>query len=245
MLDPPTSGYLAMTKLNDPQELIGIGAVIAAATLLARPAQALSGKLLVFLHVAVKQRALQSELQGALGGLEVTTVGRVGDFERGLKEGVDAVLSLPAVLSAFKLSAKLRGARGGSTEEKYSLVGTSGEPVPSQVGAVGALDLLGRDGTNSFVKELLGATPRIERVSKVEDLLPLLQMQRVDAVLLPSRLFNEIKSASKLTLVQKELGKSVGLPAVATVKSSGDAIVSAIAKMPAPVSKKLGVDSWR
>jgi hypothetical protein len=41
-------------------------------------------KLLVFLHVALKQRAFQSELQAALGDVAVTTVGRTADFDRGL-----------------------------------------------------------------------------------------------------------------------------------------------------------------
>jgi hypothetical protein len=149
------------------------------------------------------------------------------------------------LLAAFKLSPKLKGVRGGSTEEAYSLVGVDAEPVPGKITSVGALDLLGRDGTSAFVKGLLNASPRIERVSKVEDLLPLLQMQRADAVLLPSRLFAEIKSASKLALFQKEIGKTVGLPCVASVKPSGDAIASAISKMPTSAAKKLGVDSWR
>jgi hypothetical protein len=234
-----------MTKPNNPHELLAIGAAIAAATLVAQPAQAQQGKLLVFLHVAMKQRALQSELQGVLSGIEVTAVGRIGDFERGLKDGADAVLSLPPLLAEFKLTAKLRGVRGGNTEEPYSLVGVGAEPNPEKITSVGALDLLGRDGTATFVKGLLNASPRIERVSKVEDLLPLLQMQRADAVLLPSRLFAEIKSASKLSLMHRELKKTVGLPSVASVKPSGDAIVAAIAKMPAGAAKKLGVDSWR
>jgi hypothetical protein len=221
------------------------GALLVAASLLTRPASAGNAKLLVFLHVAVKQRALQSALQGALSGIDVTAVGRIGDFERGLKDGTDAVLAIPPVLAAFKLNAKLRGTRGGNTEEKYSLVGVGADPDPGKVAAVGALDLLGRDGTTGFVKELLGSSPRIERVSKVEDLLPLLQMQRVDAVLLPSRLYSEIKAASKLSLTQKELGKAIGLPALATVTGAGDAIMAAVGKMPAAAAKTLGVDSWR
>lgn len=221
------------------------GVCLLAASLLTRPAGAGNAKLLVFLHVAVKQRALQSALQSALSGVDVTAVGRIGDFERGLKQGADAVLAIPPVLSAFKLPTKLRGARGGSTEEKYSLVGVGADPDPAAVGAVGALDILGRDGTTEFVKGLLGSSPRVERVSKVEDLLPLLQMQRMDAVLLPSRLYSGIKAASKLALTQKELGKTIGLPALATVTGAGDAIMSTVAKMPAAAAQTLGVDSWR
>lgn len=220
-------------------------ALIAATSFATRTAQASAPKLLVFLHVAVKQRALQGALQGGLPGTDVTAVGRIGDFERALMAGTDAVLASAPVLSSFKLRIRLQGSRAGSAEEKYSLIGVGSEPNSERVASVGALDLLGRDGTNAFVHGLLGTTPRIERVSKVEDLLPLLQMQRVDAILLPARLFTEIKSASKLVLVPKELQKTVGLPAVAAVSPVGDSVAASVGRMPVSLAKMLGVDSWR
>src|ERR1044071_832778 len=100
----------------------------------------MSGRLLVYLHVAIKQRALQSDLESALPQVEVVAVGRIADFERVLKDGVDAVLALPLVLSAYNLSPGLRGQRAGSSEERYLLAGVGSPPVPSRVTTVGALD---------------------------------------------------------------------------------------------------------
>lgn len=220
-------------------------AVLAASELVAQEARARSAKLLVFLHVALKQRAFESELQAALPGLEVRAVGRLGDFERGLEDGQDAVLSLPALLASHGLSGKLQGMRGGSAEERYALVGAGAAPDPARVAAVGALDLLGRDATNAFVHGLLGAKPKVERVTKFEDLLPLIQMQKVDAILLPTRLFPDLQSASRLTLNQRELAKLVKLPAVANVGAGGADVLAAIARLPAKVSRTLGVDEWR
>ncbi|HMA96520.1 MAG TPA: hypothetical protein VKP30_27735, partial [Polyangiaceae bacterium] len=223
------NGDSEMSKPADSGLAIGAAVALAAtASLATKTAHAAAPKLLVFLHVAVKQRALQSALQGGLPGTEVTAVGRVGDFERALKAGTDAVLASLPVLSSFRLRVQLQGSRAGASDEKYALIGVSAEPNPAKVASVGALDLLGRDGTNTFVYGLLGAAPRVERVSKVEDLLPLLQMQRVDAILLPSRLFAEVRSASKLLLVSTELRKTVGLPAVATVTPSGDAVAASV-----------------
>jgi hypothetical protein len=219
--------------------------LLASAMLVSRPARAQSAKLLVFVHTAVKQRALQSQLQGPLPGIEVTAVGRISDFERTLKQGTDAVLALPIVIESFKLSVVLRGHRAGSSQETYSMVAAGTAPDPHQVAAVGALDLLGREGTNNVVKDLLGRTCRVERVSKVEDLLPLLQMQRVEAILLPQRLVSQIKAASKLDLVGTELVKKVPLPAAASVTATGAQVISALGKMPQNVLKILGVDSWR
>jgi len=202
-------------------------------------------KLLVFLHVAVKQRAFQSELQAALGGIVVTAVGRIGDFDRALKDGQDAVLTLPVVLEAHGLVAKIRGQRNGSPDEKYALVGVDASPDPSKVTVVGALDVLGREGMNAFVQRLVGGKPKVERVIKVEDLLSLLQMQRVEAIVLPTRLFAELKTASRLNLAQRELPGAVGLPALSTVGPRAPEVVAALNRLPKLLSGAMGVDEWR
>jgi hypothetical protein len=203
------------------------------------------GKLLVYLHVAVKQRAFQSLLGAGLPGVTATAVGRLADFERALQDSPDAVLTLPVVLAARSLTAALRGHTRGTTEERYALVGSGAAPDPARVGSIGALDLLGRDGTNRFVKRLVGPQARVERVTKIEDLLPLLQMQRVEAVLLPARLVAELRAASRLALAERELELTVGLPAVASTGGGGGSVLAAIGKMPKEVSKLLGVDEWR
>jgi hypothetical protein len=203
------------------------------------------GKLLVYLHVAVKQRAFQSLLAKGLPGVDTTAVGRVADFERALQDAPDAVLTLPVVLAAQSLTPALRGVTRGSFEERYALVGAGSPPEVAKVASVGALDLLGRDGTNRFVRRLVGAQARVERVTKIEDLLPLLQMQRVEAVLLPARLVAELRGASRLALAERQLDQTVALPAVASTGGGGAAVAGAISKMPHDVSKLLGVEEWR
>jgi hypothetical protein len=169
----------------------------------------------------------------------------VADFDRALAQGQDAVLTLPLVLAARGLTPRLRGQRQGSPDEKYCLVGADAAPDPMRVAAVGALDLLGREGTNSFVQGLVGAKPKVERVTKVEDLLPLLQMQRVEAILLPARLFSDLKAASRMNLAQRELSGVVGLPALASLTPSGADVALAVSGLPAALVRALGVDGWR
>lgn len=202
-------------------------------------------KLLVYLHVAVKQRAFQSLLSAGLPGVTTTAVGRTADFERALQDAPDAVLSLPVVLAANGLSAALRGFARGSTEERYALVGAGSPPEAGKVASVGALDLLGRDGTNRFVRRLVGQQARVERVTKIEDLLPLLQVQRVEAVLLPARLVADLRAASRLALAGRDLDQTVALPAAASSGAGGAAVLAALGKMPKDLSKLLGVDEWR
>jgi hypothetical protein len=175
----------------------------------------------------------------------VTAVGRIADFDRALQEGQDAVLTLPVVLAARGLTPLLRGMHRGSTEERYALIAVDAVPDPARINTVGALDLLGRDGTDAFVQGLVGAKPKVERVTKVEDLLPLLQMQRVDAIVLAARLSAELKAASRLNLAERELATAVGLPAAAKTGAGAPAVLAALKRLPSGLSASLGVDEWR
>jgi hypothetical protein len=172
-------------------------------------------------------------------------VGRTADFERGLEGRPDAVLTLPAVLAAHRLPSTLRGLRKGAADEPYVLVGVDAAPDPGRVATVGVIDFLGREGMNGFVTGLLGARPKVERVTKVEDLLPLLQLQRVEAIVLPARLLGEVAAPSRLTLVPRELPQRVGLPAVASLGEGGPPIVQAIRHLEAGLASELGVNEWR
>ena len=221
-----------------------MGAALGLSLLASRTSQAQAPKLLVYLHVSLKQRAFQGLLQSALPGVDVTAVGRISDFDRAMSDVPDAVLTLPLVLSAKNLHAQLQGLRAGSGEEKYALVAADAAPDPTRVKAVGALDVLGREGTNLFVNQLLGVSGKVERVTKVEDLLPLLQMQRVDAIVIPLRLLSDVRSASRINLVPRELPKPIGLPAVASFGPAGPTIAAGIAKLPPGLSQTMGVDAW-
>jgi len=203
------------------------------------------GKLLVYLHVAVKQRAFQSLLSAGLPGVATTAVGRAADFERALQDAPDAVLSLPIVLAANGLTPVLRGFAHGTADERYALVGTGAPPEAGKVASVGALDLLGREGTNKFVRRLVGQQARVERVTKIEDLLPLLQVQRVEGVLLPSRLVGDLRAASRLALAGRDLDQTVALPAAASRGAGAAAVLATLGKMPKDLSKLLGVEEWR
>jgi hypothetical protein len=226
--------------------LVGAAALgVAAVTLSSNQAFAAVPKLLVYLHLNVKQQALQSALQAMLPGVVITAVGRIADFDRALADGRDAVLSLPIVLSARRLVPVLHGERQGALDEDYALVGTETNLDVTRVKSVGAVDILGREGTTSFVHALIGAQPRVERVTKLEDLLPLLQMQRVDGIVLPARLVPDLKTASRLNLVELRLTTRVGLPAVAAASSNAEVALGAIRRLPRVACQQLGVDRWR
>jgi len=228
-----------------PLATFGAATAAAAGGFFSRPAEARVLKVLVYLHVALKQRAFESELRAALPNLDVKAVGRLADFDRALDEGADAVLSSPLLLAAHRLSIEVQGHHAGSPDERYSLVGAGSAPAPDRVATIGALDLLGREATSSFVYGLLGSRPRVERVTKLEDLLPLLQMQKVDGIVLPTRLLPDVQASSRLELTPHPLPSLVRLPALAAVGPGGAEAVAAVARLPLKISRTLGVDEWR
>jgi hypothetical protein len=224
--------------------LIGAG-VLASSLLRAGLASANGARLLVFIHTSIKQRALQGMLQDSLPHLTVTAVGRVADFERSLKDGQDAVLTLPLVMQAHGMKPQVRGTHGGANDESYSLVGVGRPPDLTRISSVGALDLLDRRGTTGFVRDLVDREVKVERVTKVEDLLPLLQLERAEAVLLPTRMLSEVRSQSSLALEARALPTRLGLPALANVGANGALAIAETIKLSGEPARLLGVNGWK
>lgn len=207
-------------------------------------AQASAPSLVVYLHLDMKQRALQEMLSSALGGMAVTAVARYGDLQRQIAAGASALLALGPVLAAVGARPAVTGLVGGRETEPYALLG--GTRVPSgQVQRVGAVDLLGRKGTPTFVHEVLRSKVEVERVTKLEDMLRLLQFEMADAILLPQRIVPVMRGKSELHLESSRAPNEVSLPALAVLNSAGNIVADKLKRIPTSVRSQLGVESWR
>jgi hypothetical protein len=203
----------------------------------------------VFLQLDAKSSAVERTLQEHLPELAVTVFGRFRDFEEGLSNGhPDAVVSITPVLEQRGKTASLQGQRGGRSTEPYVLVSVN-QPLEGSLAGktIGVVDLLGRDGTQTFLNGLLKATDvKIKRVAKIEDLLPLLEFSAADGVVLPSSMLAWLLERTRLAIKTKELaGASVGLSAVAVLNPAvRDVVVKSFQKLDAPTKRLLGIDSW-
>lgn len=207
-------------------------------------------RLIVYLQTQVKSRALETLLARQMPNVDVVVCARYRDFTHELGRGPDAALALAPALSAHALSLDVKGRRAGQETEIYVLL-SIGAPIDktrySSI-VVGAVDLLGREKTAEFVAGLLGAdsTQEIKYVIKSEDLLPLLQFQSADAVLLAEQDALRLKSLSKLDLRLTPLATRVGLPAVAFRSDVGRKVIGPlILALDPETNGKLGVDGWR
>jgi hypothetical protein len=201
-------------------------------------------RLLVFVPAEIPSLYLQNLLRGAINA-EITVFGRFRDFETGLGTKPDAVLTLQPVLQAKGLPSTVLGTNAGSPSEAYALIASGKQVTPDKVSSVGAVDLLGRQGMKDLVARVLGAAARVERVTKLEDLLPLLQFGSVEAVLLPERLVEPFRARSKLDLRSSQVPGRVGLPALSVLSSAGASLVESVKALTPAISQQMGVQKWQ
>lgn len=161
------------------------------------------GKIYVFYPTTARPQAVQERLQNALGDLTVTVFGRQGDFQEKMNsDPPDAIITKPALIDGyFDYSVALSGVRKGTPNEKYVLV-SIGKPLePLQVNGetvIGAIDLFGRNGMRSFVSQFFPVEPKIRRVTKIEDLLPLLSFDMADGVIVEEVFMDYFRATSHM-----------------------------------------------
>ena len=206
--------------------------------------------LYVYLHTDAKSASLESSLKEKLKGLNVTVFGRFRDFEEAMASNrPDALLGARALVGSQNAPVALQGWRGTRDWEPWSLVSV-GAPLSASLSgkAIGVVDLLGRRATQDFVADLL-RTPelKLKRVTKLEDLLPLLQLAAADAVLIPSAEVKTVTEHSQLSLQVREVPEGkVGLASVSVLNPKvRDLVVKQIQALDAETNKVLGVERWR
>lgn len=206
-------------------------------------------RIFVFLQLDVKSSALEQSLQKQLPGLAVTVFGRFRDFQDGVAtKSPDAIMAITPLLDLDHTKPALQGMRGGKDWEPYLLVTANPTPPSSWGGkTVGVVDLLGRDGTQTFAATAVGNPDvKVKRVTKIEDLLPLLEFSAADAVLVPSSAVKGFTARTRLALTVRDLPNArVGLPAVAILNEKNrGTILPAIQRLGSETKSLIGIDNW-
>ncbi|WP_437308743.1 hypothetical protein [Sorangium sp. So ce388] len=205
--------------------------------------------LYVYAVTPLRARALEQKIEESMPGVDVTVFGKLSDFKTAIEASPpNAALSPTPVLASLNRAPDLQGVRAGSDVEQYLLVSTRSltKDMLSSL-RYGMVDLVERRALPKFVAGLLGVTaaPDVQRVTKVEDLLQLLQFQTADAVLLPERFRSDFESKSKMSFTILSLPTArVGHVAV-TFLSDRQPVENAIRKLPKAVLADLGVDEWK
>jgi hypothetical protein len=213
-------------------------------------AQAQRPSLYVYLPSDVKSSVLEKALRQRLPALEVTVFGRYRDFEEAMaRQPPAAVVAIPPLLEQLKVRPALQGLRGDRDWEPYLLLSEqSAADSGASPSLVGVVDLLGRAGTEQLAARMLGR-PAVDlrRVTKLEDLLPLLQLSAAQAVLIPAEAARSLAERSRLKLQMRPLPDArLGLPAVGVLAPQWRTrIVEALGALDADACRMLGIERWR
>jgi hypothetical protein len=213
------------------------------------PAQTNKPELHVFLQLDAKSGALEKLLQQQLPTLGVTVFSRYRDLDdASAAVKPDALVAISPVLQQRGKRPALQGTRAGKDIEPYLLVSVGNVlDGPLSGKTIGAVDVMGRDGTQAFVAVLLKTNDiKVKRVAKTEDLLPLLEFSAADGILIPSSALARLTERTRLPIKSKEApGGSVGLPALAIFNEANkETITKALLAMDAATKKILGIDAW-
>lgn len=206
--------------------------------------------LYVYVHTDTKSATLEKTLQERMPSLTITVFGRFRDFEEAMSSRrPDGVVALQPLLASQNVPVALQGHRGDHDWEPYVLLSNGAALEGALDGKViGVVDLLGRDGTQQFVTKLLKTSDlKLKRVTKMEDLLALLQFSAADAVLVPAAAVKGVTERSRLPLKVRELPEArVGLPAVGVLNARArELMVKQVQGLDGDTNRTLGVEKWR
>lgn len=209
-------------------------------------------RVFVYYPSLARPLAIQEALAKKCPGLEISVFGRLADLQAQVgREPPQAILAQSAVLGQFPAyKPRLQGKRGGAVTEDYVLLSIAKPVHPDSLAdaSIGVVGILDRKEMDAFVAGLVPGAPRINRVTKVEDLLPLLIFQSVSAVLVSEATMKEFQKKSQAPLVRARLEKAkVGLVAAGIQAGAPDAdkaILPALQALDAGTMALLGVDAW-
>ena len=218
-------------------------------TCLLFPLTSLAESLYVFVPTEVRANKLQQKIGKYCSGVDVTVFGRAKDFHNKIKESPpSAILSLLPVIKKNQLfDTAIQGKRNGLSNEDYVLVSVDNPLQLTNIAnkKIGVVDLFGRKPMIEFIEQLLQVKVKLKRVTKVEDLLPLITFDSVDAIFISNSLFTQLKSKSKLNLVATPLNIQLGLASAAlsntVIKENLKKCLFAFDKQ---LNSTLGVDQW-
>lgn len=209
-------------------------------------------KLYVFYPTMARPQAVQEKMQNSLGGVTVTVFGRFNDFNKKIEmEPPDAVITKTAVIKELLgFTVALNGIRKGKTRESYVIMSIK-EPITtaSITGetVIGVIDVRGRKGMKAFAAELFPNVPRLKRVTKVEDLLPLLTFNMAAGILIEDVFVDYFRKTSQLEFSIRPIsGGKGGIIAVGVKGNAGvSKTVGALRKADKSICALFKVEAWK
>lgn len=205
--------------------------------------------LYVYYPSTLQSPVVQNSVQGANPNVTVMVFGKYRDFiTKASADQPDVLLVRDGGLSDFSgYSVKYNAYRNGSKAEKYVLLSVDNAIDPSSITAstvIGVVDFKRRNEMDAFVGGILGVTPTVKHVTKVEDLLPLFNFGLAQAALVPESDVAYFKETSNLNFVTTPVSSQNNI-AVIAAKTDAPAALEVAKKISELVPNYIRSIEWR
>lgn len=214
----------------------------------------ISGTMKVYIYypsATVRPQVIQKKLMEHATTEEIMVFGRYKDFKALVQQDPpDIIFTIPELLSQFPAYKQYHcGFRNGSCTEEYVIISV-GKKIPSDSmssAIVGTVDFLGKKGMGRLISSLFRKPPKIKRVIKIEDLIPLLTFNMARAILIPRRHVSYFKETSKMEFIENTHSRiQIGIIACASRnKSFTDEERKLFHKVSRQLTVLLDIEGWR
>ena len=209
---------------------------------------AIGQKLYIFVPTEYKAIEVERKFKEKFANFTIRTFSSVIDFTEAVSiDTPDAVITKPQLIPFLNIyTIKLNATCKGSTKEPFFILSVENPMALSDLTNknIGILDFLGRKNINAFTTDLVNGNPKLKRVKKIPDLIPLLSMNMVDGIIVSASQMAYIKSRSHLPFHEIKCKSDQGIAVLALFKES-DEMVNKLKELPDELAMMIGVDGWK
>lgn len=188
---------------------------------------------------------LEATLEANMRGVDVQMFGSSSELRAAMaRQAPDGVLGPSAVVKGLGLQPAVLGM--GPKVSWVAATLKAGLTRSELAGlTVGVVEDASKKVVEDRVGELVGGKPRVRRVPKTDDLLPLLQLKMADAVVVREADLAELRARTQQTVHVVPLGGVDTTRALAFTEGSRRSVVErAVLGLGADIRAQLGVEKW-
>ncbi len=207
-------------------------------------------RLAIFLPLAISPRELEKTLKSdpSLEGIETTVFVKFDDFQESSQQKPFDFAILPSFYGSYYSDFKpiFRLKNGNAETFHYLILSIEKQWTLEKIneGTVGIVDEFGRENMKRYISTIIKNRDikKLKRVTKYDDIFPLLAMGNAHYTMIPQNLMSYLKEKYKSNPIEVAQSEEVQNPAIYARVSSGDSKNPDFSKLSSNSLKALGFD---